>query len=224
LIELLVVIAIISMLAGQLLPALSGAKEKGRQANCINNLKQFDIAIELYYQDYESDYPCWLSNLYPSYIRTKKSFACLTDLYHGEKGHGHEPYYDAEDIPTGQNPIPAGYANRDAILADPGFLARNPEVTECSYLYEFNPNKCWWFHDSYADGSAEFEAADANGDAKVTWYEAKMWQSRDQKYEGKVPIARCFWHFNNYKQKVLNLSAQNHNVFTSGETWESTSY
>ncbi|SVB73722.1 uncharacterized protein METZ01_LOCUS226576 [marine metagenome] len=52
-IELLVVIAIIAILAAMLLPALASAKEKGKQAYCINSLHQLDIIFHMYEDDNE---------------------------------------------------------------------------------------------------------------------------------------------------------------------------
>jgi prepilin-type processing-associated H-X9-DG protein len=85
LIELLVLIAIIGILAGMLLPALAGAKEAGRRIQCVNNLHQLSIAVKMYADDNETQFPIrsanprWPTRLLPDYVNTNL-LRCPTDL------------------------------------------------------------------------------------------------------------------------------------------------
>lgn len=69
LIELLVVIAIIAVLMAILLPALSSAKERGRQVACVGNLRQIGIGTFGYIGDFNeyippNGNPTWAYNTY----------------------------------------------------------------------------------------------------------------------------------------------------------------
>jgi prepilin-type N-terminal cleavage/methylation domain-containing protein len=67
LVELLIVIAIIGILASLLLPALRQANEKSRRTACLNNLRQVNLAIRLYADDYADSLPALPTpNPYPN--------------------------------------------------------------------------------------------------------------------------------------------------------------
>ncbi|MHC4557097.1 MAG: prepilin-type N-terminal cleavage/methylation domain-containing protein, partial [Planctomycetota bacterium] len=58
LVELLVVIAIIALLLSILIPSLRKARAIAVRLGCANNLKQIDIAMNLYLHANDNTYPC----------------------------------------------------------------------------------------------------------------------------------------------------------------------
>jgi len=96
-VELLTVIAIIAILAGLLLPALSGAKEKANRVACAANLHQIGLAIQAFAGDNDSHTPsvdenggaspsgytggtaAWYTALTNGYASSTKIFLCPND-------------------------------------------------------------------------------------------------------------------------------------------------
>jgi prepilin-type N-terminal cleavage/methylation domain-containing protein/prepilin-type processing-associated H-X9-DG protein len=81
LIELLVVVAIISVLASVLLPALRQAREAARRGACINHLRQINLILLTYADDYRGWFPMGHWGVHTGLGRIDNTRIMLHDQY-----------------------------------------------------------------------------------------------------------------------------------------------
>jgi prepilin-type N-terminal cleavage/methylation domain-containing protein len=232
LIELLVVIAIIGMLASILMPAIQKSRERARQSRCINNLREFSMALQMYRDDNEQEVykeAPWLSTLHPDYVPQTNLYICLSDLASGLEG-----AKTKSKTPAGESMYEEtidGEVNAERIAR-----GANRTIGACSYLYEMCNAPCSW-------GGLP-GASDLDKDGTLTWQEVKIYQlnhgdswNENKAYDPTVfPVVRCFHHRDENSISVdapgtgrrtegltLNVAYAG-NVFRGPLTWELVPY
>ena len=119
LIELLVVIAVITLLAAILFPVFAQAREKARAASCASNVKNLGLAVLLYTQDYDEQFPL------AAYSRSDAEFVTwhdITDPYVRSKAIWHCPSSQVQTADAGGQPTTHfGYNARYLTTIAPDF-------------------------------------------------------------------------------------------------------
>lgn len=165
LIELLVVIAIIAILAAILFPVFANAKERARQAKCLNNLKQLTSAFQQYVDNNDgmtprvAPYCTWVPDA-PNWCGTIQTFA-KTDVKVGSLwryARSAGIYICPTDIGRDANGLDPKLMDLAARRAYPLSYSLNQEMNQ------YNPNDKL-FH------PVKFESAVAGRSRKVLLFE-----------------------------------------------------
>ena len=233
LIELLVVIGIIAILAAMLMPALGKAREKARQTQCINQLKQVSLGIEMYKGDNRGRFPYWTSRLFPDYINTRKVFECPMDKNPSTaNASAWNPYYpqgkEAAIVKLYDRAGNSGVHGDQDPNANPN-IAQNPnskQLHHVSYLYEMSDapgftlqsccdsENCPLKSGTISMQDTKEHQLETGGGWGTATNNGKPWDPT------VFPVVRCFFHM---KKKTnapcLNVSYAG-NFFMSQAEWE----
>jgi len=240
LIELLVVIGIIAILAAMLMPALGKAREKARQTQCINQLKQVSLGIEMYKGDNRGRFPYWTSRLFPDYINTRKVFECPMDKNPSTaNASAWNPYYpeskEAAIVKLYDRAGNSGIHGGEDANANPN-IAQEPkskQLHHVSYLYEMSDapgftlqtccgggNSCPLKGTYSMQDTKEHQLETGGGWGDFTNKDSK---GNLQPWDPTVfPVVRCFFHMKkkgNSSVPCLNVSYAG-NFFMSQAEWE----
>ena len=133
LIELLVVIAIIAILAAMLFPVFARARESARKIQCLSNVKNIAMAIQMYVGD-------WGDRFWPRETRQE-----VREFWESKNANGYEGYCWIWDYADGGNP----YLMPPVLLDE---YVRNRDVWRCpSSSYESGPGFIYgspdWFRE-----------------------------------------------------------------------------
>jgi|SRR3989344_3330686 len=140
LIELLVVIAIIGILSSVVLASLNSARKKGRDARRIADVKQVQLALELYY-DANGSYPAAISGTQltsPGYIAAVPKDPTDNAVYPYDQVSSGSSYYLGTSLET------SGHTALNSDADSAGTNVKGADTTGCAleasrYCYDVKP-------------------------------------------------------------------------------------